>query len=226
MHPKFAGAILKYGWNNFDHVILEENILSENISEREIFYSNKYNSLENGYNNSVGEFHGRIFSKEVIDKFKKRSRGSNNSRSKKVIMMDLETKKFLKIFDCANEIANLLSLKTGKHIIDCCLNKRDFAGGYSWKYYENEEFEEVENFLDYRKESIKKKNRSSAILLYDLDGNFIKKFNTIQDAHVETKTPITSIRGVLIGNRKQNNGFIWKYENYTPKKYNSKKEEL
>lgn len=224
LHPKFANAILKYGWDNFNHIILEENINPENISEREIFYSEIYNTLEDGYNNMVGEFKGRKISEETIKKFSKRSKGSNNPRSKKIIMLDPITKDFLKIFNCANDIARELCLVNGRHIIDCCLGKREIAGGFCWKYYEGEIFEEKDDFLNHKIKSVQRKNRSSPILLYDINNNFIKKFNTIHEASSETKTPISSIRNVLIGKRKQNNGFIWKYENYTPKKYKNKED--
>ena len=49
--PKFFNAILKYGWDNFEHIILEDNIPTEKIAlEKETFYIKKYNSVLNGYN--------------------------------------------------------------------------------------------------------------------------------------------------------------------------------
>ena len=49
--PKFFNAILKYGWNNFEHIILEQNILTEKEAlEKETFYIKKFNSVEKGYN--------------------------------------------------------------------------------------------------------------------------------------------------------------------------------
>lgn len=52
--PKFFNAILKYGWDNFEHIILEEDIPSEEEAlKRETYYIKKYNSVENGYNVNV-----------------------------------------------------------------------------------------------------------------------------------------------------------------------------
>lgn len=45
-------AIKKYGWNNVEHIILEDNIDVEKIDERENYYIGKYKSYKNeiGYN--------------------------------------------------------------------------------------------------------------------------------------------------------------------------------
>ena len=48
--PKFFNAILKYGWDNFEHIILENNLNEEEALEKETYYIKKYNSIENGYN--------------------------------------------------------------------------------------------------------------------------------------------------------------------------------
>lgn len=48
---KFFNAILKYGWDNFNHIILEKNILTEEEAlEKETFYIKKYDTIVNGYN--------------------------------------------------------------------------------------------------------------------------------------------------------------------------------
>jgi hypothetical protein len=52
---------------------------------------------------------------------------------------------------------------------------------------------------------------------YDLEGNFIKEFNSIVEASNELKTSESNIRGVLLNKRKTAAGFIWKYlEDDTP----------
>lgn len=48
---KFFNAILKYGWDNFEHIILEEQIENEEEAlKKETYYIKKYNSIQNGYN--------------------------------------------------------------------------------------------------------------------------------------------------------------------------------
>jgi len=49
-HRKFANAINKYGWDNFDHIILEENLLPEEAEKLEVEYIIKFNSIKNGFN--------------------------------------------------------------------------------------------------------------------------------------------------------------------------------
>ena len=49
--PKFYNAITKYGWDNFTHIIIEDNILDEDVArELETYYIAEYNSIQNGYN--------------------------------------------------------------------------------------------------------------------------------------------------------------------------------
>ena len=54
--PKFWNAIQKYGWDNFEHVILHKNLSKEQACALEIYYINLYksNSKEHGYNITSG----------------------------------------------------------------------------------------------------------------------------------------------------------------------------
>lgn len=47
---KFWNAIQKYGWDGFEHIILETDIPIKELSERENYYINFYNAIDNGYN--------------------------------------------------------------------------------------------------------------------------------------------------------------------------------
>lgn len=46
--------ILKFGWNNIQHIVLYENLTKKQAQELEIKLISEYNSIENGYNVSVG----------------------------------------------------------------------------------------------------------------------------------------------------------------------------
>lgn len=48
--PKFYNAILQYGWNNFDHIIVTENISCSNAALLEKALIKYFDSVNNGYN--------------------------------------------------------------------------------------------------------------------------------------------------------------------------------
>lgn len=51
---KFYRAIQKYGWENFEHIILKDNLTKEEADKYESYYIELYNSIEDGYNLSGG----------------------------------------------------------------------------------------------------------------------------------------------------------------------------
>lgn len=54
-NTKFGQAIIKYGWDNFSHEILENNIPSlSQAQQREIYYINFFDTFTNGYNSTLG----------------------------------------------------------------------------------------------------------------------------------------------------------------------------
>lgn len=55
-------AINKIGSEHFYYLVLEENIPLEKLNEREIYYIEKYDSFNNGYNSTLGG-DGRIINK-------------------------------------------------------------------------------------------------------------------------------------------------------------------
>lgn len=59
----FPNAIIKYGWNNFSHEILEDNLSFEQACELEKYYINKYDTTNNkkGYNVSDGGNGGKVY---------------------------------------------------------------------------------------------------------------------------------------------------------------------
>ena len=64
---KFWRAIQKYGWDNFEHIILEKDIPTLKLAnEKEQYWINYYDSYNNGYNSTLGGdgAKGRTFSDE------------------------------------------------------------------------------------------------------------------------------------------------------------------
>ena len=53
--PIFYRAIIKYGWDSFEHIILETGLSKDQVDEREVYWGQYYNSLApNGYNVELG----------------------------------------------------------------------------------------------------------------------------------------------------------------------------
>lgn len=69
----FARAKRKYGYDDFELTILEDNIPKELLSEREKFWIKEYDSVENGYNSTYGGEGGNTYikkSKKELDEIK------------------------------------------------------------------------------------------------------------------------------------------------------------
>lgn len=49
-NSKFYNAIQKYGWDNFEHIILETNVPLTELNKRENYWINYYDCINNGYN--------------------------------------------------------------------------------------------------------------------------------------------------------------------------------
>jgi group I intron endonuclease len=75
---KFANAILKYGWDNFEHIVVYENLSFEEANEKEKELILKYNSVNEGYNSEWGGKTQKIISEETRKKISKNMTGENN----------------------------------------------------------------------------------------------------------------------------------------------------
>ena len=61
----FYRAIQKYGWDNFEHIILETNIDEDKVDERECYWGGYYHALApEGYSLSLGKNNNKIHSTE------------------------------------------------------------------------------------------------------------------------------------------------------------------
>ena len=53
--PYFYSAIQKYGWNNFEHIILYNNLTKEEACKKEIELINKYKTQNKKYGYNIME---------------------------------------------------------------------------------------------------------------------------------------------------------------------------
>ncbi len=89
-NEEFFADILKYGWDNFTHTILEKDLDELQALNKEAYYIEKYDAIKNGYNKSA---RGNIPSEEGIQALKKALTGIKRNTSS--IEKQMNTKKRL-----------------------------------------------------------------------------------------------------------------------------------
>lgn len=78
----FSNAIKKYGWENFEHIILESGLTKEQANIAEIKYIMLYDSFRNGYNMTHGgDGGGFIGHKHTQESRKKSSLSHSGSKN-------------------------------------------------------------------------------------------------------------------------------------------------
>lgn len=78
--PKIYNALLKYGYKNFEKVILEQCSSDVNVlNEKEPVWIEKYNSIKNGYNLRIGGCFGGSPSEETRKKISISNMGKTHS---------------------------------------------------------------------------------------------------------------------------------------------------
>lgn len=105
----FADAIEKYGWNNFDHLILYAELSKEDACEIEQHLIKKYKTQDKrfGYNITSG-----------------------GAEKKPVLCVETG-----EVFSCIKEAANQTGINK-KQISNCCRGVPHYntAGGYTWRF--------------------------------------------------------------------------------------------
>ena len=205
----FYNSINKYGWENFEHIVLIDNLTLDkaNIIEEELI--KKYNTTNGkyGYNmysgglnhtpseetrklmsdNHKGEKHwnyGKHWSKEVKEKMRKTNTGRVITEEWRQHMSKSKTgKKFSDEWKHNISLSKLGSKNPmyGKHLSEKAKQLR--------------------------------KEKAKNILQYDLNGNFIKEWECVGDIKKKYNISESSIYTCCENKAKSAYGFIWKYKN-------------
>lgn len=179
----FWNAIQKYGWNNFEHDILYENLSLQEANEKEKELIAKYNTTDMnfGYNleyGGINGFHsdetkakisksnkGKTFSKEHLENLSKAHKGMNMGKNNP-------------------NFGKKPSTETSKKMSDA---KKDIYNGTG-------------------------NPNSKCVLQYDLSGNFIKEWEYISMASAELGICLSSIGQCCRGKQRKAGGYIWRFK--------------
>lgn len=197
-------AMRKYGIENFEVTILKTDLPENKLDEWEIYYIGKYDTLENGYNNTAGGggIRGYHHTQETKNKISKSVRENPERYTKEraqKISYALKGKK--------------LTEEHKKHLSEARKGKyTGYDNGFYMKHHTKES---------------KQKMHDSSIRYYvqqiDLDTNsIINVFDCVEDASkycIEqnyTKAKLSSVMYRIyytgVGNQKSAYGFGWRYQ--------------
>ena len=143
----FYNAIKKYGWDNFTHEILFDNLTEDEAKLLEQMYIAIYdtNNQDKGYNISLGG-DGSNHSEETIEKIRKslmnnpKLKGKNNPIARRVI--NLETKE---IFNCIREASEFYGVDSSS--IGQAIKHKNKCANCHWMYYEDGMEYDIEIYL-------------------------------------------------------------------------------
>ena len=192
----FANAIQKYGWDNFKHEILFENLSKEEAEQKEIELIDYYKSTNKdcGYNIQSGGINGYVFTDDVrkylsdIHKGKHHTEETKNKMSKSKIghYVSEETRNKIKTANAGKTV----SISTRNKMSE--LRKGNTLS--------------VEHKIKISNSHKKK------LLQYSKDGIFIKEYNSVKDACFELSFCHQNITACCRGINKTAYGYIWRYK--------------
>ena len=181
----FGYAVKKYGWANFKHEVIAENLTSEEADKIEREYIERYQTTDpkKGYNLDEGGHGGRHLTEEHKRKIGKANSGSNNGM-----------------------YGHHYTEEERKHISD--------TSPWKGRKHTQESRAKMSIAKKGNKNMGIGKNHHSAkaIIQYDREGNFINRFDTAVDAEKATGVLRSGICVCAKGRYKTAGGYIWRYE--------------
>lgn len=190
----FYRAILKYGWDNFDHKILYDNLSYEEAIQKERECIIKYKTWvefndSQGYNMSLT---------------------NTGPTTKKVQQYTLEgvfVREYNSAFDAVKE--NNWQEASYHNIQSVCNQVKKYKSyqGFLWKYSND-----VRNINEWIKRyKITDNKQKKTVYQYDLNDNFIGKYTSVGMAAKTLNLIQQNISKVATGKRKTCGGFKWSY---------------
>lgn len=224
-NKKFFADIIKFGWDNFTHEILETGLDESSAAARERYYIEKFNSVENGYNQVYGNGVLTSEGREVIRKALtglKRDRKSiekqmatknaryGNGRGKNYSGNAAKKVQCIETGDIFLSIAEANRWAETSKVGECCNGHRTHAGTHpktgqqlSWKFVDDSS--QVTIFCDTERKKIRTIQKIICIETQ-------KVYDSASEAFRQTGVAACNILRVCRGERKSAGGFHWKFK--------------
>lgn len=185
--PRFYNAIKKYGWDNFEHTILEDSLTAEEAGEKEQKYISQYQTTDKkyGYNIKVGGEVGYHLTEEHKEKISRANAGENNGMF-------------------------------GHRYTDEERKKMSESSVWRGRKHTAETRKKISEYLKAHPETFthwgKEHPLAKAIMQYDKDGNFVARYDTAVEASQKTGVARSGICCCAKGKAKTAGGYMWRYQ--------------
>ena len=202
--PKFWNAIKKYGWDNFEHIIIAIGLSEAEACKLEQQLIIKYNSKLMGYNSDDGGKGslGHSVSDDAKALMSRLKKGKSWNDKKKRARALTQKRMTIKVYDldgkllfsfCGyKEASNKLNISMST-LINCC----NYGFICAEKYFITND--KNDSYIDMIINKYKELKNKPTIACYDINGNLLNTFTTYKQASESTGIPVGSIGKVCSG---------------------------
>jgi len=206
----FWRAIQKYGWDSFDHEVLEENLEIADAFEREKQYIEEYKTYDKryGYNVHMGGTSGRTLVVPVMQCWHGKPVNFFESITAAARELNVTSGTIRNYIEASNLPDEYSFVKMPEiHTYDITDELYSIRDEYHYRITQLTKTEKRNKTIERNKKSTKRINQ------YSTDGKYIKTWDSIADAK-RTYPKLGSINTVLQskGNSKTAGGFQWRYD--------------
>lgn len=207
--PYFWNAIQKYGWDNFEHIIIKDDLDKDSAfdMEKKLIKQYKSNISEYGYNCSIGGENGNLghkHSDKTIEKMRNSAIGRNLSDEQK-----LKISNTLKGRKLSKELKEKLSEVHMGHDVSDDTKKKMSEKKRGRKWTENERNALSEHLKELHKTALPKAHEARKIKVKNL--NTGKIFDSVIEASKFYNVNPANISRCCKGDRKRCGGYEWEY---------------
>ena len=196
---------------SFEYLVIEECCV-DSLDEREMYYIQKYDSYNNGYNQDIGGSgcKGYKHTDEEILKMRK------VQNPKEVLQLDLDLNIVGEWYSCAHAGKTLGISTRGIKTVCNRVNRQKTIGGYIWVY--KEEYDT--NTVDWDYYTNNNAQLPKRVSQYSIDMKLLKIWNSISQIHNELGYSATQISKNCRFKSKTAYNFIWRFtDEYTEEQY-------
>ena len=204
----FYHAIQKYGWDNFEHKIIESGLPIEEVDAREKYWIEhfKSNQKQYGYNLTSGGRAERVLNETALLNIMD---AHALSQGKSVICLDTG-----KIYKSIQEASRDTSCRR-QAIIDCCKGKQFSALGLHWCFFNTpwtpEQRAKKIQDIEQQKREMQQRPFDTAKPIRCIETNEI--YRSKYEAAQKTGIHVSCIKGCLKGKQKTAGKMHWEYIN-------------